>query len=177
MATRHSWASFPRVARNMSILTPKHRATLWVAANILLIAVVPAAACYFDRELRAGSYPVDADSIGIPIVGLAMNVLTLLLPLNIGCWLLLRRYPGKVPLSASARGLRLGPRLVAGLVLTLAAACAVAAVWALADGAPEIAAVLLLWCCVTLAIQTAFVESVRFKRPPDSGSLAIGDCG
>jgi hypothetical protein len=57
---------------NMPLGTPKHRATLWVFANAAWIAVSPAAALYFDRQQRNGAYPVDADSIGLPIMGIAV---------------------------------------------------------------------------------------------------------
>jgi hypothetical protein len=73
----------------MPLGTPKHRATLWVFANAAWIAVSPAAALYFDRQQRNGAYPVDADSIGLPIMGIAVWVIVLLLPLNFVWWFLL----------------------------------------------------------------------------------------
>jgi len=59
----------------MLLGTPRHRATLWILANAAWIAVSPAAALYFDRQLRKGAYPVDADSIGLPIMGIAVWVM------------------------------------------------------------------------------------------------------
>ena len=156
----------------MEITTPKHRVVLWVAANLSLVALVPAAVMYFSRELKAGAYPVDADSIGIPIMGTLMSVLGLLLPVNIACWLLLRRYPGKVALKISAKDLRVGPRVVAGLGLAFGALCAVTGVWSAVERAPEFAAVYLLWCYVTLAIRAAFVASNRAKSVLASASTA-----
>jgi hypothetical protein len=73
----------------MPLGTPKHRATLWVFANAAWIAVSPAAALYFARQQRNGAYPVDADSIGLPIMGIAVWVIVLLLPLNFVWWFLL----------------------------------------------------------------------------------------
>src|SRR6266576_2083563 len=104
----------------MSLASPKHRASLWVLANICWIAVIPAAALYFDRQLRRGAYPVDADSIGLPIIGIAMWVVALLLPLNLVWWFLLRRYPGRVPLRSSGERLATRPRVVGALGLICA---------------------------------------------------------
>ena len=143
------------------ISTPKHRGTLWVLANISLLAIVPAAALYFDRMQRAGAYPVEADSIGLPIMGIAMWVFILLVPLNVGWWFLLRRYPGKSSLFASGRGLNIGPRIVEVAGVLLAALFGVGALWALADGALEVTPVLLLWCYVAIAMRAAFATSAR----------------
>lgn len=75
----------------MPLGTPKHRATLWVFANAAWIAVSPAAALYFDHQQRNGAYPVDADSIGLPIMGIAVWVIVLLLPLNFVWWFFAQR--------------------------------------------------------------------------------------
>lgn len=156
----------------MTIKTPKYRGILWAVANVSFVAVVPAAALYFSRQLRAGAYPEEADSIGLPIVGIAFWVLILLLPLNIAWGLLLRRYPGKVVLYASARDLRLAPRIIAELGLAVGVLCVVAAVWSLVDDAPEFTAVFLLWCYVALAVRAAFVMSARTKKTHNSGLAA-----
>ena len=145
----------------MKITTPKHRIVLWGAANVCLIATVPAAMIYYSRELNAGAYPVDADSISIPIIGIAMRLAILIIPLNALCWLLLRGYPGAVPLTTSSKGLKFGLRLIADLCLVFAAACAVAAAWYAIDLAPEFALVFLLWCYITIAIRAAFLGSAR----------------
>src|SRR2546423_11697952 len=129
----------------MSFTTPKHRASLWIFANASWIAVVPAAVLYFSRQQSRGAYPVDADSIGLPIVGIAMWVIVLLLPLNLTWWLLLRRYPGRVPLRGERKGLRIGPRFVGVLGLVFAVSCAAVAVWALRDDALEITPAFLVW--------------------------------
>jgi hypothetical protein len=128
----------------MTFTTPKRRAVLWSLANISLMSVVPAAVIYFSRELNAGAYPVDADSISIPIIGIAMRVAILVIPLNGLCWLLLRGYPGAVPLTSSSKGLKLGSRLMAELRLVFAALCAVSAALSAIDLAPEVALVFLL---------------------------------
>jgi len=117
-------------------------------------------------------YPVEADSIGLPIVGIAFWVLILLLPLNIAWGLLLRGYPGKVVLYASARDLRLAPRLIAELGLAVGVLCIVAAVWSLVDDALEFTAVFLFWCYVALAVRAAFVVSARTRRAHNSGLTA-----
>lgn len=63
-----------RIIWPMRITTPKHRATLWVIANLLLLAAVPVLALHLGRQLPAGAFPDNADSIGLPIVGLAVWV-------------------------------------------------------------------------------------------------------
>ena len=112
----------------MSLATPKHRASLWVLANICWITVVPATALYFDRQLRRGAYPVDADSIGIPILGIATWVVTLLLPINFVWWFLLRRYPGRVSLCPPGKGLATHSQVIGALGLICALACAAAGI-------------------------------------------------
>jgi hypothetical protein len=59
----------------MVIASPKHRLSLWLLANLAWVALVHAAALYFHRQLLNGAYPPEADSIGLPIMGIAMWVL------------------------------------------------------------------------------------------------------
>lgn len=145
----------------MTIKTPRHRATLWLVANISLIAVVPAAASYFSRRLSAGLYPTDADSIGIPVAGIAIWTLILLVPLNISCWLLLRQYPGSVPFAASSKGSSYVSRVISVCGVLFGVLCAVAAVVSLVSGGPEFTPVFLLWCWTIFAIRAAYVASAR----------------
>jgi len=144
----------------MRLTTPKHRATLWVLANVAWIAVAPAAALYYDRQLRHGAYPVNADSIGLPIVGIAMWVVVLLLPLNFVWWFLTRRYPGRVSLRTSGKGLRSGQRLIGVVGLIFAVSCVAAAVSALAEDAGEVTPVFFLWSYITLAMRAAFFAAL-----------------
>jgi hypothetical protein len=152
----------------VALTTPKHRGVLWAAANIALDALVPAAVLYFGRELNAGAYPVDADSIGIPIKGIAMWVLILLVPLNLALWLLLRGYAGKTALTASTQGLPFGSRLIAASCLTLGVLFVAVAVLSFGERAPEFTAVFLLWCYVALALRAAVVGAARASGAPDS---------
>ncbi|HEV3481310.1 MAG TPA: hypothetical protein VGR97_03180 [Candidatus Acidoferrales bacterium] len=149
----------------MTITTPKHRATLWIAANFAVVALIPAAISYYSRELNAGAYPVDADSIGIPIMETGISALTLLLPLNIACLLLLRRYAGKSALWTSTKGLRLGQHVIAGLCLVVGIMCLAGVVESLREGAPEFSIVLLMWCYLAVAMRAAFVASARNNLP------------
>ena len=145
----------------MTITTPKHRATLWIAANIAVVALIPAAISYYSRELNAGAYPVDADSIAIPIGETGISSLVLLVPLNIACLLLLRRYAGPSPLWISAKGFGLGVRVIAGLCFVLGIISFVGAAEWLREGAPEFSIVLLMWCYIAVAMRAAFVASAR----------------
>jgi hypothetical protein len=145
----------------MSPASPKHRASLWILANASWIAVVPAAALYFNRQLLRGAYPVDADSIGLPIVGIAMWVIALLVPLNLVWWFLLRRYPGRVPLRTLGQGLPARSQIIGVLGLICAASCAVAAIVAVADNAWEITPVLLAWSYITLAMRASYLTAGR----------------
>lgn len=148
----------------MMIRTPKHRATLWIAANLAVLALIPAAILYYSRESNAGAYPVDADSIGIPIMETGITALTLLFPLNVACLLLLRRYAGNSALWISTKGLRLGEHVVAGLCLVVGIMCVAGVVESLREGAPEFSIVLLVWCYLAVAMRAAFVASARSNK-------------
>ncbi len=152
--TRKPWSS---LYTTVPITTSKHRATLWVLANVSWIAVSPAAALYFDRQQRNGAYPVEADSIGLPIMGIAVWVIVLLLPLNLVWWFLLRQYPGRVLLRTSGKGSRSGQHLIGVLGLIFAVSCAAAVVWALADDAAEITPVFFTWSYIALAMRAAYL--------------------
>jgi hypothetical protein len=145
----------------MPLGTPRHRATLWILANTAWIALSPAVALYFDRQQRKGAYPVDADSIGLPIMGIAVWVIVLLLPLNLGWWFLLRRYPGRVSLGTSGKGLGTAKRLIGVLGLIVAISCAAAAIWALTEDAGEVTPVFFTWSYITLAIRAAYLAAIR----------------
>jgi hypothetical protein len=145
----------------MALTTPKHRATLWVLANITWVAVAPAAALYYEPQQRGGAYPVDADSIGLPIVGIAIWVIVLLLPLNFACWFLLRRYPGRVSLDASGKGLGTGKQLVGVIGVIFAISCGAAAIWALTEDAGEVTPVFLAWSYIVLAIRATYLAATR----------------
>lgn len=145
----------------MTLTTPRHRATLWILANAAWIAVSPASALYFERQLRKGVYPVDADSIGFPIMGIAAWVVVLLLPVNFACWFLLRRYPGRVSLRTSGTGLRTGRQIVGVIGLLFAIASAAAAIWALREDAGEISPVFFIWSYITLGMRAAYLGASR----------------
>src|SRR5438046_1374179 len=115
----------------MWLTTPKHRAVLWLLANVSWIPVVPAAVLYFSRQQAQGAYPVDADSIVIPIAGIAMWVVTLIVPLNLVWFFLLRRYPGRVSLRASGKGMPVTKQVLGLLGVIVAALCGTAAALAL----------------------------------------------
>jgi hypothetical protein len=134
---------------------------LWIAANVSVIALIPAAISYYRRESNAGAYPVDADSIGIPIMGTGISALMLLLPLNLACLWLLRRYAGKSALWTSTKGLRLGEQVIALFCFVLAIICLAGVIESLREGAPEFSIVLLTWCYVAVAMRAAFVASAR----------------
>jgi hypothetical protein len=144
----------------MPLGTPKHRATLWAFANVAWIAVSPASALYFDRQQRNGAYPLDADSIGLPIMGIAVWVIILLLPLNFAWWSLLRKYPGRVSLRTSGKGLGTGKRLIGVVGLIFAISCSAAAVLALREDAGEATSVFFAWSYITLAMRAAYCATI-----------------
>ena len=145
----------------MLLTSPKHRAVLWFLANISWIAVVPAAVLYFSRQQAQGAYPVDADSIGLPIAGIAMWVVILILPLNLVWFFLLRQYPGRVPLRASVKGMSAGKQLLGALGVIVAALCATAGALALVEMSWEFAPVLFAWCYITLSMRAAYLIKKR----------------
>jgi hypothetical protein len=71
---------------------------LMMAAALFLTAPAVVAGYYYV-ELERGSFPVDADSIGIPIFWF-VTVLIVTAPITWGfIWLCVRRYPGSVSLG------------------------------------------------------------------------------
>ena len=142
----------------MLLTSPKHRASLWLLANISWIAAVPAAVLYFSRQQARGRYPVDADSIGLPIAGIAMWVVILILPLNLVWFFLLRQYPGPVPLRASGKGLSLRTQILGVLGVIGAALCATAGALAMAEMSWEFAPLLLAWSYITLSMRAVYLK-------------------
>ena len=145
----------------MRLTSPKHRAVLWLLANVSWIAAVPAAVLYFSRQQAQGAYPVDADSIGIPIAGVAMWVVILILPLNLMWFFLLRHYPGRVSLRASGKGMSVGKQIFGALGVIVAALCATGAALALAEMNWEFAPVLFIWSYVALSMRAAYLTKER----------------
>ena len=103
---------------------------------------------------------MDADSIGLPIMGIAVWVIVLLLPLNFVWWFLLRGYPGRVSLRTSGKGLGSGKRLIGVVGLIFAISCSVAAVWALREDAGEVSPVFFTWSYITLAMRAAYLAAI-----------------
>ena len=103
---------------------------------------------------------MDADSIGLPIMGIAVWVIVLLLPLNFAWWFLLRKYPGRVSLRASGKGLGTGKRLIGVVGLIFAISCSAAAVLALREDAREVTPVFFAWSYITLAMRAAYLASI-----------------
>ena len=76
----------------MLIRTPRSRVLIWIFAIVAWFTMPIVYALYMDGELKAGKFPVDADSIGIP-VGLTAIATLILAPLFFGVvWLALRDY-------------------------------------------------------------------------------------
>jgi hypothetical protein len=148
----------------MFLATPKSRAILWLVANVPWIAIAPAAALYFYRQLQRGAYPMEADSIGLPIVGIAMWGLVLLLPLNFIWWLLLRRYPGSVPLSSSNKVTAANAKVIGAVGVICAIVWGVAGVLAVLENVWEITPVFFFWSYITLAMRAAYITA---QRKPD----------
>src|SRR5947199_4121769 len=139
--------------------TPKRRLSLWILANVSSVCTVPALALHLERELRAGTFPVEADSISLPIVGAAVWILTLLFPLNITWWYLLRGYPGRVSLATRVKGLRGWQKSIAVVGMLVAIACFAIALDNFCIHAWELAVMFLLMAYISLAMRAAFVAS------------------
>jgi hypothetical protein len=94
-------------------------------------------------------------------MGIAMWVFPLLLPLNLGWWFLLKRYPGKVPLRSSGEGLAARSQVIRMLGLVCALVFCMAGILAVAEGVWEITPVLFAWSYVTFAMRAAHLAAVR----------------
>jgi len=138
--------------------TPSYRMTLWFAAHVLWFSSIPALVSFLVREQRSGAFPVDGDSIGIPIMGWTIVTVVLAPVLNIAWWWLSRGYPGSVPLFVTDRSTNAKARIVSLGLVALAVTLGVGVVWELFSGAPEMSAVVLSWCYLTLAFRAAFVN-------------------
>lgn len=78
--------------------TPKNRISVAALAALLYLTAPLIEWFYYSTELARGSYPVNADSIGLPI-GLFTNVWLIGLPLaTVLIWLALLPYTGSVSL-------------------------------------------------------------------------------
>ncbi len=78
--------------------TPKNRMSVAALAAVLYLTAPVVEWFYYSTELTRGSYPVNADSISLPI-GLFTIVWLIGLPLAAALiWFVLRSYPGSVPL-------------------------------------------------------------------------------
>jgi hypothetical protein len=138
-------------------ITPSHRTTLCLAANVLWFSSIPALGSFLGRELRSGSFPTDGDSIGIPLIGWA-TVTTVMAPvLNTAWWWLSRSYPGSTFLFVTDQRTDTKSHIVSVGLIALAGTLVAGAVWEMFSGAPEIAAVVLSWCYLTLAFRAAFL--------------------
>lgn len=143
---------------------------MWILANLSLLCNIPAYAVYLERELRVGAFPIDGDSISIPIGEAALSVLVALLPLNIMWWFLTRYYPGRVNLAESMRGLRYWQKGTAVVGWLIAIVCIVVAVDSLRTRAWELALVSLLMCYIALAMRAAFIASSRQRHLPQTST-------
>ena len=157
--------------------TPKHRTSLLLAANFSWL-VVPAYAVYMKRELDSGAFPPDADTIAIPIFGVAFYALLALPFLNAIWWFLLRRYRSGASLNLRA-GATTAPlvRIVSVLGVLLAALLACAAVSEAAAGGLEFALLMPLWIWCVLAFRAAFIASLSpYLRPGHGGRCLTRRC-
>jgi len=136
--------------------TPAHRWALWSIANVLWFSAIPAHWFYLTRELEAGSFPVDADSIGIPFFGAAILVTALAPVLNLAWWWLSQRYPGSISLSVSNKSSWAGR-----LLLCLAVLLAFGALGELVAGAFELAFIVLCWSYVALAYRAVYLYGLH----------------
>lgn len=143
----------------MVLRTPDRRWKLWVLGNICVLGQLPAAVLYYTRQLNAGAYSPEADSIGIPIMGTAVSILVVLVPLNLIWWALLHRYPGAISIGFVSKNLSMGLRVIASLCVLVAAMCIAAAISEVRVGAFESSVLFLLSCYVAFAVRAAFVAA------------------
>jgi hypothetical protein len=87
--------------------TPQSRKTVLVIAAVLFLTAPLVVAQYYYAELQRGSFPIEADSIGIPIFSFIVTlIVTAPITWGVVC-LCARCYPGAVSLS-TWNGNRLG---------------------------------------------------------------------
>ena len=77
-------------------ITPSHRTTLWLAANVLWFGSITALGSFLVRELKSGAFPTDGDCIEIPLFDWVSVTVVLAPVLNTACRWLSRNYAGSV---------------------------------------------------------------------------------
>jgi hypothetical protein len=74
------------------VRTPRSRWSLLLGLLLAYCATPLAVASYYSTELRRGAYPVEADSIGIPIYQSVFVLLTMIPVVFIAGWMAVRNY-------------------------------------------------------------------------------------
>lgn len=78
------------------VSTPRSRKSVLVIAAVLFATAPLVVAQYYYGELQRGTFPIDRDSIGIPIFQFVI-VLVMTAPISWGVvWICANRYPGAV---------------------------------------------------------------------------------
>ena len=113
------------------VRTPRSKWLLLLGLFLAYCATPLAVASYYSTELRRGAYPVEADSIGIPIFQSVVLLLTITPVVVIGAWMPVRNYrpsaslwawaPSR-PLAATLWTTFLGALALAEMVLAIALA-------------------------------------------------------
>jgi len=134
--------------------TPRHRATLWISANVAWFSGLPAFSWYLSRQLAGGALSADADSIGLPFFTAVILAILGAPVLNLIWWWLSRTYPGSVPLFTRGHN---SP--VAHLLIVLTMFLLIGAIWEFVAGAPEVGLVVLVWSYIALASRAAHLHS------------------
>jgi hypothetical protein len=82
------------------VRTPRSARTVVLIAAVLFLTAPVVVVKYFYAELQRGSFPIEADAIGIPIFAfVVLQIVTA--PISLGIvWLCVRRYRGAVSLLA-----------------------------------------------------------------------------
>lgn len=97
-------------AKRVSIYSTPRKPAIYIYANLSLIYLVWLGSIRIVFEADRGYFPPDADSIGIPIMGLLFTYILLVAPVNVITFLLLRKYrsgigihnPYKIPSTDTA---------------------------------------------------------------------------
>jgi hypothetical protein len=154
-----SAADMQRVTR-----TPKAKRTVWLLAVVSILAEPIVEVVYYTTNLRRGAYPVNADSIAIPIYQFTFGWLVTLPVVLAFVWFVLRDYPGSVSFLAYNTERPVWSFLWSAVLLLLVASYVWFAVQSITRGFPLDVAAALLSIYLLLCFRSSIVFSRAFVR-------------
>lgn len=145
--------------------TPRMKRTVWLLTLLSVFAQPFVEFVYYSTNLDRGAYPVDADSISIPLFQLAFGWLVTLPAVLAFVWFALRDYPGSVSFIAHNSRRPIWSFVWSLVLLLLAASYVWFAFQSIMRGFPLDVAAALLSTYLVLCFRSSIIFSRAFMRP------------